>query len=84
MASAELLRSEVVSSLAWVGRASAMACRMRSGLRGSEAMVCVVTCFRVALRRNLWFLQYLMLVWFGLVKQRRKVGRFDWGRSYRG
>lgn len=39
MASAELLRSEVVSSLAWVGRASAMACRMRSGLRGLEAMV---------------------------------------------
>lgn len=42
MASAELLMSEVVSSLSWVGRASAMLCRMLCGLRGSPAMMQLV------------------------------------------
>lgn len=39
IASAELLMSDVVSSLSWVGRASAMLSRMLCGLRGSVAMV---------------------------------------------
>lgn len=39
MASAELLMSEVVSSLLWRGSASAMVCRMLCGLRGSVPMV---------------------------------------------
>lgn len=39
MASLELLMSEVVSPFSWVGRASAIPCRMFCGLRGLLAMM---------------------------------------------
>lgn len=53
MASAELLRSDVVSPFSWSGRAAAMPCRMFCGLSGLLVMmaayveVCVCVCMDV-------------------------------------